>query len=87
MAKKVSLPGGAGRSKGKGAGDKLPLLAVLCLEALLRLGKTAEAVAEQLQAAAPAAEDAEPVASDTGAHRLQYTTNSVLLQESSVVMP
>ncbi|DBA84856.1 TPA: hypothetical protein ACH3X1_005879 [Trebouxia sp. C0004] len=55
-----------GRSKGKGPGEKLPLLAVQCLQALLNLGRTAEGVAEVLQDV-PTVEDHVPVASDTEA--------------------
>ncbi len=57
----------AGRNKGKGPGEKLPLLAVQCLEALLTLGRTSEGVAEVLQDV-PLAEDHVPMASDAGAH-------------------
>ena len=55
----------AGRSKGKQAGDKLPLLAVQCLDALLRLGRTSEGVAELLQEVMVPA-DVEPAAASTG---------------------
>lgn len=55
----------AGRSKGKQAGDKLPLLALQCLDALLRLGRTCEGVAELLQEV-PVPADAEPPASSAG---------------------
>ena len=55
----------AGRSKGKQAGDKLPLLALQCLDALLRLGRTCEGVAELLQEV-PVPADAEPPATNTG---------------------
>lgn len=59
----------AGRTKGKSpAGEKLPLLAVQCLEALLTLGRTAQGVTEVLQDV-PLAEDHVPVASDAGVHR------------------
>ena len=57
----------AGRSKGKQPRDKLPWLAVQCLDALLRLGRTAEGVAELLQEV-PVLEaaDAEPATACTG---------------------
>ncbi|KAA6422807.1 MAG: hypothetical protein FRX49_07342 [Trebouxia sp. A1-2] len=59
-----SLPLLTGRTKGKSpAGEKLPLLAVQCLEALLTLGRTAQGVTEVLQDV-PLAEDHVPVASD-----------------------
>ena len=55
----------AGRGKGKQAGDKLPLLAVQCLDALLRLGRTCEGVAELLQEVSVHA-DAKLPAMETG---------------------
>ena len=57
-----------GCCKGKGPGDRLPLLAVQCLEALLNLGRTAEGVAEVLQDV-PMAEDHVAMASDAGTHK------------------
>lgn len=55
----------AGRNKGKQAGDKLPLLALQCLDALLRLGRTCEGVAELLQEV-PLPADVQPPATSTG---------------------
>ena len=55
----------AGRSKGKQAGDKLPLLALQCLDALFRLGRTCQGVAELLQDV-PLLADAEPPAIAAG---------------------
>ena len=64
-----------GRSKGKGPGEKLALLAVQCLEALLRLGKTTEGVADLLHDV-PLTPDQEPTASDAGVHRHSLWTDT-----------
>ena len=64
----------AGRCKGKGPGEKLPLLAVQCLQALLRLGKTAEGSADLLQDV-PLTPGQEPTASDAGVHRQSLWTD------------
>ncbi|DBB12261.1 TPA: hypothetical protein ACH3X3_006363 [Trebouxia sp. C0006] len=66
-----------GRNKGKGPGEKLPLLAVQCLEALLTLGRTSEGVAEVLQDV-PLAEDHVPMASDAGANAAGQVINEHL---------
>ena len=55
-----------GRSKGKQPSDKLPLLALQCLDALLRLGRTCEGVAELLQEVSMPA-DAKPPKTSPGA--------------------
>ena len=55
----------AGRSKGKQS-DKLPLMALQCLDALLRLGRTCEGVAE-LMREGPVPVDAGPAEASTGA--------------------
>lgn len=56
----------AGRSKGKQA-DKLPFMALQCLDTLLRLGRTCEGVAELLREV-PAPGEAGPSEASTGAY-------------------